>query len=244
MSQYETLKTFKNGKVALIDTKDENRRYVVAKYYNEQYQVWDSYRRYDNIEEAEKQFKLEGPTKEAILNYVYLSRDIDPEKDSGLCKTLEEKVLYAGIEELFNTDFLRECDKEKQLESIREKEFPIICNMNDLIDVIEEMGWNVRVYEEDLEIAQESNAGEDFFFSVCKEEGLQETIEKICECCDYFDYEEHAKMWAECSGKRGVPDMDALIEDAKDIELSLEELKVALERCEVNEKEMEEEREK
>lgn len=239
MSQYETLKMFKNGKVALIDTKDENQRYVVAKHYNEQNQVWDSYRRYDDIKEAEKQFQLEGPVKEGILNYVYLSRDINPKKDLGLCKTVEEKVLYADIEELFNTDFLRECDYEKQLEIIREKEFPVICTMDDLIDVIEEMGWNVRNYEDDLEIAQESNAGEDFFFSVCKEESLQETIEKICECCDYFDPEEHAKMWAECSGTRGVPDLDTLMEDAKDIELSLEELKVALEQCEVKEKEQE-----
>lgn len=238
MSQYETLKTFKNGKVVLIDTKDENRRYIVAKYYNEQNQVWDSYRRFDNIEEAEKQYELEGPTKEAILNYVYLSRDIDPEKDLGLCKTLEEKVLYADIENLFNTDFLRECDKEKQLESIREKEFPVICTMDDLIDVIEEMGWNVRDYEDDLEIAQESNAGEEFFFSVYKEESLQKTIDSICKQYDYFDPEEHAKMWGQCSGTRGVPDLDTLVEDAKDIELSLEELKVALEQCEVKEKEL------
>lgn len=239
MSQYETLKMFKNGKVALLDTKDENRRYVVAKNYNEQYQVWDSYRRYDTLEEAEKQFQFEGPTKEGILNYVYLSRDIDPDKDLGLCKTLEEKVLYADIEELFNTDFLRECDKEIQLESIREKEFPVIRTMDDLIDVIEEMGWSVHDYEDDLEIAHVSNAGEDFSFPVCKEDSLQKTIDSICEYCEYFDPEEHAKLWGEHSGTRGVPDLDTLMEDAKDIELSLEELKTALERCEVKEKEQE-----
>ena len=90
-----------------------------------------------------------------------------------------------------------------------------------VIELCEEQGWRVNVYEQDIELFQQSPLGEDFGFSV----GRQDIVRNIIEYCTNFDIDEHAEMWVMCRGKNGVPSsISALVKDATDISDMLEEL--------------------
>lgn len=101
-------------------------------------------------------------------------------------------------------------------------------------DEIERLGWTIREYDDDIEIAQGSPAGEDFFFSVSGKNIVQE----IREYADDFDADEHAEMWVEARHKdKTVPQsIRELIDDADAIKQMLTELAEALEKIEREEK--------
>lgn len=88
--------------------------------------------------------------------------------------------------------------------------------------VCENLDWTVREYEEDIELAKYSPAGEDFFFSVSKDNFLEEVINYS----EYFDADEHAEMWVNnMHTVKGVPQsIRTLIDDADAIKEMLLEL--------------------
>ena len=92
--------------------------------------------------------------------------------------------------------------------------------------VCENLDWTVREYEEDIELAKHSPAGEDFFFSVSKDNFLTEVINYA----EDFDADEHAEMWVEnMHTVSGVPQsIRTLIEDADAIKEMLLELATKL----------------
>lgn len=88
--------------------------------------------------------------------------------------------------------------------------------------ICENLDWTLREYEEDIELAKYSPAGEDFFFTVSKKNFLDDVIEYA----ESFDADEHAEMWVEnMHTVSGVPQsIRTLIEDADAIKEMLLEL--------------------
>ena len=78
--------------------------------------------------------------------------------------------------------------------------------------ICENLDWNIREYETDIELAKYSPAGEDFFFTVNKTNFVDEVIIYAEE----FDADEHAEMWVNNMHEvKGVPQsIRTLIEDA------------------------------
>lgn len=98
--------------------------------------------------------------------------------------------------------------------------------MDALIDKAEELGWWSHIYDDCIEIGKASPAGEDFFFTVNEKENL---VREVQDYATDFDADEHAEMWVESRGKRGVPSsIRTLIDDADAIQEMLDELAAAL----------------
>jgi len=93
--------------------------------------------------------------------------------------------------------------------------------------ICENLDWNIREYETDIELAKYSPAGEDFFFTVNKTNFVDEVIIYAEE----FDADEHAEMWVNNMHEvKGVPQsIRTLIEDADAIKEML--LELATELC-------------
>lgn len=93
--------------------------------------------------------------------------------------------------------------------------------INKVIKICTAEGWGVFEGDQDLEISQYSPAGEDFSFSVSKDNLIYNIIEYACN----FDPDEHAEMWIEGRGTRGIPSsVRVLIDDADAIAEMLESL--------------------
>lgn len=102
-----------------------------------------------------------------------------------------------------------------------------------IIEIAESYGWSVYVFspeklcpackEYEVEFRQCSPAGEDFSFSVYAE-NLDLVPSKVKEYKDDFDVNEHVKLWAESAGRNGTPEIDELVEDAKEIKSMLIQL--------------------
>lgn len=94
-----------------------------------------------------------------------------------------------------------------------------------VIDVAEELDWCVDVEKSCFEFEKYSPAGEDFIFSIFGN-SLKEFKENLKEFSETFDREDHVfeLLEAKRNGFAGVPDLDTLVEDSKDIESMLEEL--------------------
>lgn len=98
-------------------------------------------------------------------------------------------------------------------------------NKTKLFKTIEKQGWIIREGGEDIDICQYSPLGEDFFFTVSK----NNIANDIISYAEDFDADEHAKMWIEVMGKGGVPNSPrALIKDADDIKQMLVDLSNAV----------------
>lgn len=95
-----------------------------------------------------------------------------------------------------------------------------------IIKKADELEWACRVCDDGgLEFEKYSPAGEDFIFYV----GGDNPVREVQEYARGFDADEHAEMWVESRGKRGVPDsIRALIDDADAIQEMLTELADAL----------------
>lgn len=94
--------------------------------------------------------------------------------------------------------------------------------------ICENLDWTLREYEEDIELAKYSPAGEDFFFTVSKKNFLDDVVEYA----ESFDADEHAEMWVEnMHTVSGVPQsIRTLIDDADAIKEMLLELANKLSR--------------
>lgn len=88
--------------------------------------------------------------------------------------------------------------------------------------ICERLGWNVTVLENEVELAQSSPAGEDFYFTVDKKNFAR----SVQEYAEEFDADEHAAMWVEnMHTVKGVPQsIRTLIDDADAIQEMLTEL--------------------
>ena len=238
-SGFEVLESYRDGEFALVDTNDEYGRYAVAREYYEETEVWTSADRFNSLEEARKEYAKKTILADGIAKVVFATLDLDESKDAGVMRSIREKIDGSDFGELLHPDFVRYCEKQKSFEEIRNMEFPTIHTMEDLINVIEIMEWNVTDDGTTMELQQESPAGENFFFTAYKGESLQDCVNDIVDYCRNFDEEEHAELWMKFSGDRGVPDSTTLVEDAKDIQVMLEKLRLALSCCKVEEREKE-----
>lgn len=87
--------------------------------------------------------------------------------------------------------------------------------------------WNVRIDSDgDAELENWSPAGENLVFYIEKDKDF---VRGVKELSAYFDADEHAEMWVESRGKRGVPNsIRELIDDADAIDKMLQDLATAL----------------
>ena len=111
-----------------------------------------------------------------------------------------------------------------------------IDDFKSVIDICEFAGWGVTGDFENhndpyFEISQPSPAGEDFSFSVYAD-NPKEFIAKVNAYYMEFSPSEHAEMWVEArlsserngNGTKGIPDVETLVEDAKEIQNLLKDL--------------------
>lgn len=98
--------------------------------------------------------------------------------------------------------------------------------------IFEDLGWNVTVYEDDVELRKTSPAGENFSISISSD-SLPDSVRGAAE---NFDIDDHVYMMldAKRSGLSGVPDVRTLVDDAEAIQEMLDELADALERADSN----------
>jgi len=91
----------------------------------------------------------------------------------------------------------------------------------------DDLGWSIyRDEYGDLEFSKHSPLGEDFSFYI----GGRDIVKEVLEYYEYFDPDEHCKMWIEAQGRvAGVPrSIRDLIDDAEAIDEMLKELAYAL----------------
>lgn len=104
--------------------------------------------------------------------------------------------------------------------------------MNALVEAAEQTDWSVHIENDCIEFEKYSPAGEDFLFTITGNEE-DEVVEKVREYAYDYDPDEHAEMWVESRGKRGVPDsIRTLIDDADAIKEMLFELVEELRKAE------------
>lgn len=103
---------------------------------------------------------------------------------------------------------------------------------NAVVDTAERLDWSIRIDDGYIEFEKYSPAGEDFYFTV--EGNVEEGVaKKVREFAYDFDPDEHAEMWVESRGKRGVPNsIRTLVDDADAIKEMLFELAEELRRAE------------
>lgn len=103
--------------------------------------------------------------------------------------------------------------------------------LNKIIKTSEALGWSVEDDGNTVSFYQYSPAGEDFSFTV----GKENIIEEVREYAADFDIDEHIEMWIEekRNGVSGVPSARELVHDAEDIDGMLQELAAALSELEV-----------
>ena len=104
--------------------------------------------------------------------------------------------------------------------------------INRIIEKADELDWKCRVGSDgDLEFEKWSPAGEDFVFYVSG----PDFVRGVKEYAANFDADEHAELYVECRGQRGVPSsIRALIDDADAIQEMLTKLADALVELEEN----------
>ena len=104
--------------------------------------------------------------------------------------------------------------------------------MDALTDAAELLDWSVHIYDDCIEFEKYSPAGEDFIFTITGNDEAR-VAEQVREYAYDFDPDEHAEMWVESRGKRGVPDsIRTLIDDADAIKEMAFELADTLRKAE------------
>lgn len=101
-------------------------------------------------------------------------------------------------------------------------------------NIIENLDWTIYEDEEDIEFKKYSPLGEDFIFSIKNNNNI---VEQIIDYANNFDEYEHAEMYIDIRGQRGVPNsIKDLIEDAQEIKNMLLELANALKENNIQQK--------
>lgn len=104
--------------------------------------------------------------------------------------------------------------------------------MDTLVDAAELLDWSVHINDDCIEFEKYSPAGEDFFFTITGNDEAR-VVEQVRGYAYDFDPDEHAEMWVEIRGKRGVPDsIRTLIDDADAIKEMVFELAAELRKAE------------
>ena len=104
--------------------------------------------------------------------------------------------------------------------------------MDTLVDAAELLDWSVHINDDCIEFEKYSPAGEDFFFTITGNDEAR-VVEQGRGYAYDFDPDEHAEMWVEIRGKRGVPDsIRTLIDDADAIKEMVFELAAELRKAE------------
>lgn len=100
-----------------------------------------------------------------------------------------------------------------------------LVSINQMVEIAENLGWNISVSGNDYEFSKYSPEGEDFVFSVSGN-SVGEIVREVKDYVKDFDPEEHVEMWvnAKRSGTHGVPSIKELVKDADAIKEMLEEL--------------------
>lgn len=150
-----------------------------------------------------------------------------------------DRISVAELEYVNDSDSINEesCSfDEDEVLDYKDKEIKPIATVDELIDAIEsnnDLEWYVSKYtdysnlkESYLEFTGSSPAGEDISFSIDFDasklpcEQIQEIIDDLGSYYECFDTEEHVTMLLEAknSGLSGVPDVETLVEDAKEID--------------------------
>ncbi len=144
-----------------------------------------------------------------------------------------DKLIKEG--ELLNPKIIEDCIQKLRIREASEYKHEIRI-LDDVIDILEEHGWNVEKYGDgSMDIRMESGLGEDFGFEV-DSVNLESCIEEIKKYAHEFDYEEHASVWIRMSedekARCGVPESNKdLLDDAKEIQNNLLVLRCALSSC-------------
>lgn len=156
-----------------------------------------------------------------------------------------DRINVTELEYVCDSDSVNEesCSfDEDEVLDYKDKEIKPIATVDELIDAIEDnpdLDWDVSKYTDCsnpkgsyLQFDGSSPAGEDISFSIdfdasklpCKQ--IQEIIDQLDSYYECFDTEEHVTMLLEAknNGLSGVPDVETLVEDAKEIDKILENL--------------------
>ena len=105
-----------------------------------------------------------------------------------------------------------------------------------VMDVLEACGWKLNSIEKQngeyyAEIENWSPAGEDLAETIWYNGTGKGFVEAVQEWASDYDADEHAEMWVESRGKRGVPNsIRALVNDADAIGEMFDDLAEALSR--------------
>ena len=95
------------------------------------------------------------------------------------------------------------------------------------IEACESHGWVISEgYDGNVDLEQQSPAGEDFIFSATAENFTEDVKQYAAD----FDPDEHAEMWVEArrNGGKGIPRVSVLVHDAEAIDEMLQDLAAAL----------------
>ena len=94
-------------------------------------------------------------------------------------------------------------------------------------DVMDEEDWRFCILDNCVEISQYTTAGEDFFFAV----DIENFVQNVIDYCHDFDPYEHVEMWVKARDSvSGVPNVEILLDDAKEIKENLMDLAAKLEK--------------
>ena len=90
-----------------------------------------------------------------------------------------------------------------------------------LLDKAEELGWNVKVYEDSISFGMFSSAGQDFSFEIPLSDNTTDIIKAIYNYYENYDASEEVCLWLDETGHgtNGAPsDLGDLYEDMKECE--------------------------
>lgn len=90
--------------------------------------------------------------------------------------------------------------------------------------IAKELGWNVSVYENDINLQQYTSFGQDFFFTIQKD---KELIPQVYDFYENYDPCEEALLWtgSDGHGKNGAPhELKDIIKDMEECEQMVKDL--------------------
>ena len=161
----------------------------------------------------------EGYYDKWFSDYLYFKNLRDEDVDLITMDGTMLTVKPNGILALNFGDFTDECEKHSE---------GVVVGLSEkVIEICEDLDWTVHIYDDEdcVELEKYLPEGEDFIATVEKNNFVKE----VEEYADNFDPDEHAEMWVESRGTRGVPlSIRALIDDADAIKAMLLELANAL----------------
>lgn len=97
--------------------------------------------------------------------------------------------------------------------------------IEELIQIAEDNGWNVDIDGKDYTLAQYSNAGQDFFFTITADTA-EELITDLSDYIEGYNPFEEALLWIrDGHGVNGAPyDAEDVYNDMKDCKKMMQEL--------------------